>query len=103
MSIAQANEHPTLQRTVPTFITILWNLKCFTSSDNPPELQSASNAAYKLMYKYYKKTLLNRASIVVIILDSYYKALVFTYLEESSADDLRIYNKALDVFKSVYN
>lgn len=72
--IAQADQYPTLQRTVPTFITILRQLRSLTTSDNPPELRNAAESAYKLMCKYYKKSLINRASCVATILDPRYKA-----------------------------
>ena len=99
----QAQKYPTLQRTIPTFITILRQLRVLQSHDRPPELQRAAEAAHKLMYKYYKKSLVNRASSVATILDPRYKDRVFTWLEEEGGDDIRVQDKAKAHFKTVFN
>jgi hypothetical protein len=51
--IAQANKYPTLQRTVPQYITILRELKSFFSHYYASELQFAAKAAYKVIHEYY--------------------------------------------------
>lgn len=100
---SQADQYPTLQRIVPQFIAILRQLKSFFSADNPIELRMASKAAYKIMHKYYLKSLTNTAACTATILDPRYKDQVFTYLEDSGEDGMQIHTKAMDLSNLTYN
>ena len=101
--IAQGDKYPTLQRTVPEYITILRQLKAFCSPYYASELRSAAKAAYKVMHEYYQKTLTRRAACVATIIDPRYKDQIFTWFEDSGGDSMRMYKKAIDRFKETYN
>lgn len=79
LSTAQADEYPTLERTVPQYITILRELKSFFSPHYASELRSAAKAAYKVMREYYLiRTLTTQATCVATIVDPRYKDQIFT-------------------------
>src|ERR1700733_717925 len=82
---------------------MLRQLKSFFGPSIPSELRDASKAAYKVLYRYYQKSLTNHVACVITILDPRYKDQVFKYLEDIGTDRLRVHKKAVERFKSTYN
>ena len=103
---SQANEYPTLHRTVLFYVLLLKKLKAFSTNTLHSTIQQATNTAYTYLEKYFKDTMTSRAPCVAAAIDPRFKLEVFQWLDKlhglSARTNQSLYNKAKAHFTTVY-
>jgi hypothetical protein len=103
-SKSQADKYPTLHETIPSFISIIGQLRAFQLDWQMPILQEAARAACAIIDDYYKKSIMSRAAFVATVVDPRYKLQFFKWaFSATGSEQSSIYKKGKAHLETVYD